>query len=193
MHSQASAMPVSLAATAAVAAAVVLAVALVTWLLLKHARRFPPALRHPAHASGVGGLMAAFMAGQVFFTLLAVWRAASILTALLMSPYKVSPDAGLMLVLPIAAAAALSAAMLWILASGRTPHAVGAAVVLLWLMGPGAELLQSWYLDVPLGQVRENATLAWKQGWTAYLALSRRVALTYGTAKGRRLAAGGSA
>lgn len=170
--------------------AVLLAVALApAWAIVRHARGVPPSLTHPTIASGVGGVLCVFVYGQVVWFLRALLESGYVLervtSVVAQAPEMAEPV--LVALLPTLLALLLCPWMLWELARRRTPSAPAIAVVCLWLLGPGVASLQSWYFDAELTIASQVQLFGWAFGWTAYFALSPRVALTYGTARAKTL------
>lgn len=168
-------------------------VAVPTVILLKWARNFPPALQHPKLASGVGGWLIVFLIGQVAWFLRGLWET-FYLAGELFYVYEKSPgtlQSILVAVLPTLFAVLFGGIVLWQLIAKRTPSAIAAIIILLWLMGPGVAMLQSWYFDGVLTEFSLFQLFGWALAWTLYFAASRRIALTYGTPRGRQLASSG--
>lgn len=163
-----------------------------TWIIWKWARNVPPALTHPKHASGFGSFLILFLAGEVGMTLTAVWQAAYMTSEILHAgiPNAASAQLAAMALLPVWATALLHGLVIWQTAARRTASAVFWSVVMLWLAGPGVTGLQSWYFNTELTPASLVQVFGWTLLWTGYLALSRRVALTYATPFGKKLAAG---
>ena len=84
----------------------------------------------------------------------------------------------------------IGAWVIWQIAAKRSPNAVAFAVVGVWLMGPCAAMLQSWYFGLALTEMSLIQLFGWSIGWSLYFVLSPRVALTYGTPRGKRIAEG---
>lgn len=82
----------------------------------------------------------------------------------------------------------LGLALLVLLVAKRSSAALAGVIVLLWLMGPVAVLVESWYFHLSYSVLALLPMFLWTVAWTAYLVLSPRVALTYGTVRGHRLA-----
>lgn len=173
-----------------VLALIAVVVAIPTWVLVKWAKAFPPALKHPKLTSGFGGWLIVFLAGQVAWFLRGLWEACY-LSGELVYVYQKSPGTLLSIlvaVLPTVLALILGVVVIWQLVAKRTPSAVAVVIVFVWLMGPGVAALQSWYFDGALTELSIFELFGWALAWTLYFAVSRRVALTYGTPRGRTLA-----
>lgn len=165
-------------------------IAIPTVVLVKWSRNFPAAVTHPKIASGVGGWLIIFLAGQVAWFLRGLWEACY-LTGELVYVYHKSPgtlQSILVAVLPTVFALVFGAIILWQIVARRTPSAIVAVIILMWIMGPGVAMLQSWYFDGVLTEFSLFELFGWALAWTLYFAASRRVALTYGTPRGRSLA-----
>ncbi len=161
-----------------------------TVVLVKWSKSFPPALTHEKLASGVGGWLIVFLAGQVAWFLRGLWEACY-LSGELVYVYQKSPgtlQSILVAVLPTVFALLFGAIVLWQIVAKRKPSAIATVIVLLWIMGPGVAVLQSWYFDSELTEFSLFQLFGWALGWTLYFAASRRVALTYGTPRGQNLA-----
>ncbi len=161
-----------------------------TVVLVKWAKSFPPALKHEKLASGVGGWLIVFLAGQVAWFLRGLWEACY-LSGELVYVYQKSPgtlQSILVAVLPTVFALIFGAIVLWQIVAKRAPSAIATVILLLWIMGPGVAMLQSWYFESELTEFSLFELFGWALGWTLYFAASRRVALTYGTPRGQNLA-----
>ena len=169
-------------------------VALPTWILVKWSRNFPPALRHPKLASGFGGWLIVFLAGQVAWFLRGVWETCY-LSGELLYVYQKSPGTLLSIlvaVLPTVLALILGAVVIYEILVKRRPSAIAVVIVSVWVMGPAVAGLQSWYFDGALTELSIFELFGWALIWTLYFAVSRRVALTYGTPRGQHLAETGN-
>jgi hypothetical protein len=164
-----------------------------TYGYVKWAQRYAPALGHQKFRSGIGGALILFFVGQIAWLLRALWDVSfalgSITRIAVAVPSKL-PEA-LMVVMPSAAALILGAVLLWEMGRKRKSYVLGEAIVLLWLMGPVAALLQGAYFHLHLATFSVVQLFGWAILWTAYLALSPRCALTYGTKRGMRIAGSG--
>lgn len=173
-------------------ALVAVIIAVPTWLLVKFSRNFPPAITHPSLKSGVGGWLIVFLAGQVGWFMRGVWETFYLAGELYFVVEK-APSAltdAMVAVLPSFFALVFGAVILWQITVKRKPSAVAVTILLLWIMGPGVAMLQSWYFKATLTTFSLVEIFGWTIGWTLYLAVSRRVALTYGTPRGKRGAPG---
>lgn len=171
---------------------IIIVVGLPSVVICRAARRVAPALTHPDHQSGFGGLLYAFVVGQVGVLLTAVWQA-SYMTSELFFMLKRETEimlTGAMAVVPIYIGIILGAVLLWQIAFKRTASTVASSIVLLWLIGPGIAALQSWYFKMALTEASVIQIVGWCIFWTGYFALSSRVALTYATPRGKKIAAG---
>lgn len=170
------------------AAAVVL---IPTCAVGRSAREVPPALTGERYASGFGGALWLFLAGQIAWLLTLVWQTAY-MTSELWFMLERNPDtmkAAFVAVVPGAVSVLIGIWVIWQTAFRRTPAAAAYAVVGIWLMGPGASLLQSWYFGIELTPTSLAKLLGWSILWSLYFAVSPRAAMTYGTPRGKRLAA----
>lgn len=167
-----------------------LIVAAATWFLWRQGRTVAPALSSATLPSGFGGWLLLFCAGTILQIIFAVWNAATMSADLyfLMRKSTESPAAAIMMIVPLLAAIIISCVLLVQLAFKRTPMTIGTAIVMIWLVGPGLVLLQTWYFHLALTTAGIVQYFVWPVVWTAYFAVSRRVALTYGTDRGRKLA-----
>lgn len=170
---------------------IVLVVALPSWVLCRMAKSYPPALTHPVHESHFGGLLYVFVIGQVGMLLTAVWQTSYMTSELFFMPERQAHVmfAAAMAVVPTFLGVVLGAVILWQLVFKRTPKAVAVMLILLWLIGPGTAFLQSWFFQMPLTNLSLIQTIGWCVFWTLYFALSARVALLFGTPRGKRLVA----
>lgn len=168
-------------------------VAVPTVILTKWSKNFPPAYKHAKLESGFGGWLILFLAGQVAWFLRGVWETCY-LAGQFVYVYQKSPGTLLSIlvaVLPTAAAVLLGGVVIWQVVVKRTPAAIATTIVLVWLMGPAAAMLQSWYFDGVLTEFSIFQLFGWALAWTLYFAVGRRVALTYGTPRGRLLSESG--
>lgn len=170
------------------AAAVVL---IPTYILGRCARSLPPALTSKAAPSGFGGFLWVFLAGQVGWVLTLVWQTAYMTSELwhMLARNAQTMQAAFVAVVPGIASILIGIVVIWQVVARRNPNAVAAAVVGVWLMGPCASMLQSWYFGLELTQMSMIQLFGWSILWSFYFALSPRVAFTYGTPRGRRMAA----
>ena len=171
---------------------IVLVVGLPSIIICRAARRVAPALTHPNHKSGFGGLLYLFVVGQVGVLMTAVWQV-SYMTSELFFMLKRESEimmTGAMAVVPIYVGVLLGAYLLWQIAFRRTASTVASSIVLLWLIGPGVAAVQSWYFKMALTEASLVQIIGWCIFWTAYFALSPRVALTYATPRGKKIVAG---
>lgn len=163
-----------------------------TWMLWREGRTVAPALTKEGIKSGFGGWVLLFVAGTVLQVILNVWNVGTMAADLyfLLQKSSESPAAALMMLLPVLAAIIIACVLLLQLAFKRTPATVATAVVMIWLTGPGLTLLQTWYFHLELTSAGMVQFFVWPIVWTAYFAVSPRVALTYGTPRGKRLVQG---
>lgn len=166
------------------------AVAVPSFFLLLWAKTTEPRFESPRFKSGFGGWMIVFLVGQVAVIERLLYQ--GVLAAGSLSWAKIGLGenffAAVVSVGPFFIQAALGIAMLFILITNRTPAALASAVILLWLMGPVAVLVENWYFSLVSSTLALTEIFIWAIGWTAYLAFSPRVALTYGTKRGSRIA-----
>lgn len=169
----------------------VVVVALPSWIVCVWARRTPAALTKIGETSGFGGAMILFVVGQVAFTVTALWQASYMTSELyfMMTREARSFWLSCMAVVPVWLTFVFGAATLWLTAVKRTFAAVVAIIVMLWLGGPCATMLQSWFFNMELTRFSQVQIFGWSILWTAYFGASRRVALTYATPLGRKIAA----
>lgn len=170
---------------------IVVIVLVPTWIIGSYARTKPPVLTSPNIKSGFGGLLWIFILGQIAWFLRAVWETTFITSEfffMLVRNAEMMVQAGVA-VLPTVFAIILGALTIYQIATKRTPGAVASTIVMLWVMGPGVAMFQSWFFKLALTQASMLQLFGWALFWTVYLAASPRVALTYGTPRGRRLVA----
>lgn len=170
----------------------VVVVALPTWIICKWAVNFPPALTREGKTSGFGGFLILFVAGQVAITITALWQACYLTSELLymLNRDPASVKLGLMAVVPVWITFILGAVILWQIAAKRSAATIGSIIVMLWVAGPGLTFFQSWYFKMELTELSMIQIFGWCIIWSLYLALSPRVALTYATPQGKKIAAG---
>ena len=176
-----------------VAAGMAIVIIALTYGYVKWAQRYAPALGHRTVRSGIGGALILFFLGQIAWVLRALWDvsfALGSLTRIAVAVPSKLPEA-LMVVMPSLAALILGAVLLWEMGSKRKSYVLGEAIVLLWLMGPVAALAQGAYFNLHLATFSAVQIFGWAVLWTAYLAVSPRCALTYGTKRGARIAKSG--
>ncbi len=163
-----------------------------SWIVVKWAGNFPAALTHTDHKSGFGGLLILFAMGEVAIAVTALWQASYLTSELLfmMTREAQSLKLALMAALPVWATFLINVWILWRMSSKRTNAVVAGTIILLWVAGPGLTLLQSWYFGMQLTELSMIQIFGWCIFWTGYLAVSPRVALTYGTPLGRKIASG---
>ena len=156
------------------AAAVVL---IPTFFVGRYAQTRPPVLTSPRAKSGFGGVMWLFLAGQIGWLLTLVWQTAYMTSELwfMLARNSQTMQAAFVAVVPGLVSIIIGVWVIWQIAAKRSPNAVAFAVVGVWLMGPCVAMLQLF---------------GWSIGWSLYFALSPRVALTYGTPRGKRIAEG---
>lgn len=173
-------------------AAMVAAVAIPSLIVIRYGRSVDPVHTHPEIKSGFGGAMCVFVFGQVAWFLRALWESTFVfeeaLGALAQSSDLAVPTA--VALLPTLAALVLCPWMLWELTHRRTPSALAFVVVSLWVLGPCVAMAQSWYFALELTPWSQLQLFGWAIAWTAYFAVSPRVALTYGTVRAARLLSG---
>ena len=175
--------------TVLITAIIVFIVVLPTWIIGSYARTRPPVLTSPNIRSGFGGLLWLFVLGQTAWLLRAVWETTFISSEfffMLVRSVEMMTQAAVA-VLPTVLAILLGAMTIYQIAVQRTPAAVASTIVMLWIMGPGVAMFQSWFFKLALTQASMLQLFGWAIFWTVYFAASPRVALTYGTPRGRRL------
>ena len=168
----------------------VLGAALPLWFLSKLAGSVPPAVSVPGKKSGVGGLLLVTLGILVIEALTSLWHfgrgLGEVIRIMLMDTSFIWPV--LQTLIPDFAAAVFLMASVCALTFGRTPRALGIAVVCAWLGGPLTAVLRNIYLGVPLDLTGEpTAFCLLTVVISIYLLFSVRSALTYGTASGRQL------
>ncbi len=170
-------------------ACVFLIIAVPTLMLYRQGKRTPPKLHSEAYQSGFGGPMVFFLLIEVAFIERLLWQGYLMVSTVNWETVGTGLDrfAVIVAVGPNWIQASLGILMLAILLKGRSPAALSATVILLWLMGPVAFLVESWYFSLKTPAIGLVEIFAWSIFWTAYFVLSPRVALTYGTARGLRL------
>ena len=174
-----------------IAALVIVVVAIPTWIIGSYAKTKPAALNSPRYKSGFGGMLWVFIVGQIAWFLRAVWETTFISSEFF---FMLARNEEMMLqaavaVLPTVLALFLGVCVIYQIAAKRTPNALGSAIVMLWVMGPGVAMFQSWFFKLALTQASLLQLFGWAIFWSNYFAASPRAALTYGTPRGRRLAA----
>lgn len=171
------------------AAAVVL---IPTFFVGRYAQTRPPVLTSPRAKSGFGGVMWLFLAGQIGWLLTLVWQTAYMTSELwfMLARNSQTMQAAFVAVVPGLVSIIIGVWVIWQIAAKRSPNAVAFAVVGVWLMGPCVAMLQSWYFGLALTELSLIQLFGWSIGWSLYFALSPRVALTYGTPRGKRIAEG---
>lgn len=167
------------------------AVLLPVWAIRRIARAVPPACRAPGVASGVGGLLLltiVLLVAEAVNALYHFGRAAGEAARIIsMSADYLWPVVQTMI--PDFAASFFLLIAIGALVFGRSPAALGAAVVCAWLGGPLVAILRTIYLGLPIELAGEPAGLLFLTVVvTLYLLFANRPALTYGTGAGRRLA-----
>ena len=169
---------------------VLAAIALPSFLLYCLARRVGSRLICSSHKSGFGGVMVIFLIGQVAVTEYLFWQGYVVATSLTWENFAPGLDrfAAYVAVGPSFIQALLGTALLYLLIGKRSPASLAGVIVLLWLMGPIAVLVESWYFSLALSASSLWPIFLWAAVWTAYFVLSPRVALTYATVRGKRLA-----
>ncbi len=168
---------------------IIFIVGLPTWIIGSYARTKPPVLTSPSIKSGFGGLLWVFIIGQIAWFLRAVWETTFITSEfffMLVRNAEMMVQAS-MAVLPTVLAIFLGAMTIYQIAVKRSPNAVGVTIVMLWVMGPGVAMLQSWFFKLALTEASMIQLFGWAVFWSFYFAVSPRVALTYGTPRGYRL------
>lgn len=171
------------------AAAVVL---IPTFFVGRYAQTRPPVLTSPRAKSGFVGVMWLFLAGQIGWLLTLVWQTAYMTSELwfMLARNSQTMQAAFVAVVPGLVSIIIGVWVIWQIAAKRSPNAVAFAVVGVWLMGPCVAMLQSWYFGLALTELSLIQLFGWSIGWSLYFALSPRVALTYGTPRGKRIAEG---
>lgn len=171
------------------AAAVVL---IPTFFVGRYAQTRPPLLTSSRAKSGFGGVLWLFLAGQIGWLLTLVWQTVYMTSELWFMLERNSQTmlAAFVAVVPGLVSICIGAWVIWQIAAKRSPNAVAFAVVGVWLMGPCAAMLQSWYFGLALTEMSLIQLFGWSIGWSLYFVLSPRVALTYGTPRGKRIAEG---
>ena len=161
-----------------------------TFFLTALGRRFLPRLICAKTKSGFGGALVLFVLGQVAVTEYLFWQGYVVATSFPWSEYAEGLDrfAAYVTVGPSFIQALLGLALLVLLVTKRSSAALAGVIVLLWLMGPVAVLIESWYFQLAFSVSALLPMFLWAAFWTAYLVLSPRVAFTYGTVRGHRLA-----
>lgn len=169
---------------------VFLIIAVPTLMLYRYGKRQPAKLRSEAYQSGFGGPMVFFLLVEVAFIERFLWQGYLTVSAVNWESVGTGLERFSVLVAvgPNWIQAALGILMLAILLKGRSPAALSATVILLWLMGPVAFLVESWYFSLKAPAIGLLEIFVWSIFWTAYFVYSPRVALTYATPRGVRLA-----
>jgi len=167
---------------------VFLVIAVPTLILYRYGKRQPPKLQSEAYQSGFGGPMVFFLLVEVAFIERFLWLGYLATSSVNWETVGTGLDrfAVIIAVGPNWIQAALGIVMLAVLLKGRSPAALATTLILLWLMGPVAFLVQSWYFSLKAPAIGLFEIFAWTIFWTAYFVVSPRVALTYGTPRGVR-------
>ncbi len=183
-------MLANITAIAVMLMCVFLIIAVPTLMLYRRGARVPPRLMSTRYRSGFGGPMVFFLMGEVAVIERLLWEGYQVVRAIPWQSIEggVNQFAAVVSVGPFFIQAALGMIMLATLIFCRRPVAVALCILLLWLMGPVAVLLTSWYFSLKSPVLGLVEIFGWSLIWTAYFVLSPRVALTYGTARGLRLA-----
>ncbi len=169
-------------------ACIFLMIAVPTLMLYRFGKKVAPRLTSEAYQSGFGGPMVFFLLVEVAFIERFLWIGYLSVKAVNWETVGEGIDrfATIVAVGPTWIQAALGIAMLACLIKGRSPAALAATIILLWLMGPVAILVESWYFMLKAPAIGLLEIFAWSLFWTAYFVVSPRVALTYGTPRGLR-------
>lgn len=177
-----------------VCALLFLITAIPTWVLVRWSKNFASAYTHDKLPYGVGGWLILFLFGQVAWFLRGVWETCYLSGELL---YVLQKSPGtlqsiLVAVLPTFFALIFGAIVIYQIVVKRSASAIATTIVLIWIMGPGVAMLQSWYFDRALAEISLIELFGWAIVWSLYFAVSRRVALTYGTVRGKNLSQTGN-
>lgn len=183
-------MLANITAIAVMLMCVFLVIAVPTLMLYRRGARVPPCLVSSRYRSGFGGPIVFFLMGEVAVVERLLWEGYQVTRAIPWHTIEggVNQFAALVSVGPFFIQAALGCIMLATLIFCRRPVAVASCILFLWLMGPVAVLLTSWYFSLKAPVLGLVEIFGWSLIWTAYFVLSPRVALTYGTPRGERLA-----
>ena len=170
-------------------ACVFLIIAVPTLMLYRFGKKHPPRLRSQSYVSGFGGPMVFFLLVEVAFIERFLWQGYLSVSAVNWETVGTGLDrfAVIVAVGPNWILAVLGILMLFIFLKGRSPAALSATILLLWLTGPVAFLVVSWYFSLKTPTIGLVEIFAWSLFWTVYFVLSPRVAFTYGTPRGFRL------
>lgn len=182
-------MLANITAIAVMLMCVFLIIAVPTLMLYRRGARVPPCLVSSRYRSGFGGPIVFFLMGEVAVVERLLWEGYQVTRAIPWHTIEggVNQFAAVVSVGPFFIQAALGMIMLATLIFCRRPVAVALCILLLWLMGPVAVLLTSWYFSLKAPVLGLVEIFGWSLIWTAYFVLSPRVALTYGTPRGQRL------
>ena len=153
------------------AAAVVL---IPTFFFGRYAQTRPPLLTSSRAKSGFGGVLWLFLAGQIGWLLTLVWQTVYMTSELWFMLERNSQTmlAAFVAVVPGLVSICIGAWVIWQIAVKRSPNAVAFAVVGVWLMGPCAAMLQSWYFGLALTEMSLIQLFGWSIGWSLYFVLS---------------------
>ena len=168
-----------------------LAVALPTWVLWIVGSKIPPALTCEGRKSGFAGSLPFFTATLVFFFLywviMTAVDAAQAYRFILMSVDYTS----LQILMPMIPDVLFVLIFGWVivrLTMKRSSRVVAEAVAVIWVLGPIGTLGSFFFYQTPdLNVTGLFASFFYALAATVYLVFSDRVALTYGTRRGRSL------
>lgn len=168
---------------------VIFLVVVPTLFLYAIGRRSKPCRCALNEKSGFGGALLVFLIGQVAVTEYLFWQGYVVATSLPWEDFSsgLNRFAAYVAVGPSFIQALLGLALLFLLVAKRSSASLAVVIVLLWLMGPVAVLVESWYFHLAPTASFLLPIFLWAFGWTVYLVTSSRVALTYGTRRGYRL------
>jgi len=166
-------------------------VAVPTYVLWFFAKRVPSRYQCPGYRSGFGGWLVVFLAGQVAVMerlLLQAYSMGMGLSAMHIASAEQKMSVFVALA-PLIGQLVMGVLLLYFLCARREAAAIAFVIILLWLMGPVTVLVSLWFFSLQMSSLGLLQIFGWAICWSVYLVISPRVALTYGTKRGSRLAA----
>lgn len=165
----------------------------VTTVLWGLGRLVPPAVRVPGYPAGISGFLLVLLfviCVSAAIQLFSVWiDSAEVLRVISMDSSFAWPAVKTLLPGLAAAGADLLAGLL--LTLGRSRLTLWAALICLWMAGPGADVMKAWILGIPFDAHSGFFGISlFTIISTLYLLFSNRAAYTYGFSSARRMARG---
>lgn len=180
----------SAAQVALLAVLAILAVGIPTWVLYALGSRIPPALRCEGRKSGFGGSLLVLEAVLVsFFLSWVLFTSGDLAQASRFMSYRLDVPAWQILT-PLIPDVLFVFLFGWVavrLAFVRKARMPAEAIAIIWALGPIAGVLSSMLYKTGFDWTGLAVSVVLAAAATLYLALSERVQLTYGTARGRAL------